>query len=172
MVSRRGVLAGAAAATAAAGTAQLWHAETAEAAYRPPVRPYKLTRVPTVATRHMANRFAYGYTPELGRQIRAAGGASAWFERQLKPLSIGDSQAADFASWFPTLGRTAKDHFARAQRDKKYVYQAMINEARWTLLRRTYSNRQVHEVMTEFWLNHLHVAPAQTCVAVAHSYDD
>ena len=33
----------------------------------------------------------------------------------------------------------------------------MANYACWCLLRRTYSRRQVLEVMTEFWENHLHV---------------
>ena len=34
---------------------------------------------------------------------------------------------------------------------------AMANYARWCLLRRIYSERQVLEVMTEFWEHHLHV---------------
>jgi uncharacterized protein (DUF1800 family) len=34
---------------------------------------------------------------------------------------------------------------------------ATANYARWCLLRRIYSERQVLEVMTEFWENHLHV---------------
>ena len=33
----------------------------------------------------------------------------------------------------------------------------MANYSRWCLLRRIYSQRQVLEVMTEFWENHLHV---------------
>ena len=33
----------------------------------------------------------------------------------------------------------------------------MANYARWCLVRRIYSERQVLEVMTEFWENHLHV---------------
>jgi uncharacterized protein (DUF1800 family) len=52
------------------------------------------------------------------------------------------------------------DHTTIAQRDKDRIeggWVAMANYARWCLLRRMHSDRQVLEVMTEFWENHLHV---------------
>ncbi len=36
-------------------------------------------------------------------------------------------------------------------------WEVMEGYQRWTLLRRMRSNRQVHEMMTEFWLHHLNV---------------
>ena len=45
----------------------------------------------------------------------------------------------------------------RDQARSRAAWAAMANYQRWCLLRRIYSKRQVLEVMTEFWENHLHV---------------
>ena len=37
--------------------------------------------------RHLVSRFSYGVTPALAAQVRAAGGARAWWEQQLNPSS-------------------------------------------------------------------------------------
>lgn len=110
------------------------------------------------AIRHMANRFAYGFTPELARDMAKAGGARQWFNDQLNPAAIPDGRADGFAGWWPSLGM---DHATLWQREKdkvEYGWTVMQHYARWVLLRRIYSNRQVHEIMTEFWENHLHVS--------------
>ncbi len=139
-------------------SAQAVQAEIAGAAlYLPRVRTYRDTRIPNAATRHMANRFTYGYTPRLRREMKAAGGPEAWFERQLRPGSIPDGHANSMAAWFPTRDLSAAEHFDRTNSTTGHFAAATGSHARWTLLRRTYSNRQVHEVMSEFWLNHLHV---------------
>lgn len=132
-------------------------AEVSSKLFLPPVRPYRDTKIPSGTTLHMANRFSYGYSPALRREIKAAGGAQAWFNDQLDPASIADAQADMFDGWFPTRYRTASQHFARAKAGSGYVPSVTGNHARWTLLRRAYSQRQVHEAMSEFWLNHLHV---------------
>lgn len=155
--SRRGVLVGAAAVGAAATLPALPSlAEASAALVLPPVRPYIATPVPDVTTRHMANRFAYGYTPELGRDIKASGGARAWFQAQLDPASIPDTKADAFESWFPSRHHTPQENYQLGKAGG-YAGEAQADQARFALLRRTYSKRQVHEVMTEFWQNHLHV---------------
>ena len=109
-------------------------------------------------TRHMANRFAYGYTPALAREISKAGGAQRWFNKQLYPSHIPDAKADGFAAWWPSLDM---DHTTIWQRDRNKVEAGWVHTshyARWCLLRRIYSTRQVHEMMTEFWENHLHVS--------------
>lgn len=157
-VSRRGVLAGAAATTAAV-TLPISTAGSARAAepYLPPVNAYTKTPVPDAFLRHVANRFAYGYTPALGAEMQAAGGARAWFDAQLDHQQIGDAAAADFATWYNTRDRTAYEHFSIAKMDIGYGNQVWTDLARWSMLRRMYSKRQLHEMMTEFWCNHLHV---------------
>lgn len=110
------------------------------------------------AALHMANRFAYGYTPELVRDIAKAGGAKQWFNDQLKPATIADPAGDRLTGWWPSL---TMDHATLWQREKdkvEYGWVAMQHYARWVLLRRIYSARQVHEIMTEFWENHLHVS--------------
>lgn len=106
---------------------------------------------------HLMKRFSFGYSATLRRQVAAAGGARAWFARQLDPAGVPDAFAAGLAEWFPLLAtdpvtavRSTKD--GRRKRND-YVWSI----SRWSLLRQVYSNRQVHEVMVDFWLNHFHV---------------
>ena len=42
------------------------------------------------ADRHLVSRFSYGITPKLAKDVRRAGGAQQWFERQLNPKAIND----------------------------------------------------------------------------------
>lgn len=150
-IARTAVVASTAAATVVAG-------ESALAATAYPPAKYTKTPLPSPAARHMANRFAYGYTPALRSEMAAAGGPLTWFERQLAPSQISDTAANAFASWWPTINATPKQVYAHDRNGSIPGWQAMANYQRWTLLRRMYSKRQVHEVMTEFWENHLHVA--------------
>lgn len=68
-LSRRGVLRGAAVAGVAAAVPLQFivppSAEVAVAAYRPRVRHYTRTALPTAQSLHMTNRFSYGYTLAL-----------------------------------------------------------------------------------------------------------
>jgi len=121
-LSRRGLLSGAgaagvvAAATLAAPAADAADDGAEAKAYLPKVRPYRKTPNPDPATRHMANRFAYGYTPELRRQIHQAGGPQKWFERQLRPQHIPDARADQFDAWFPSRHRPPKISWANAEK--------------------------------------------------------
>ena len=67
-----------------------------------PVR-YAPTPVLGAADRHMVSRFSYGTTPELVREVQAAGGGLAWFEQQ---LATADADAA-IGDWWPDLHRDA-----------------------------------------------------------------
>ena len=60
-------------------------------------------------------------------------------------------------SWWVSLDLDAAAIYQRDQDEIEGGWAAMANYARWCLLRRIYSERQVLEVMTEFWENHLHV---------------
>ena len=81
-----GLLAAALAGTTAA-------AESAEA-YAPRKHQGKDTLLPK-AERHLVSRFSYGITPKLAKDVRRAGGAQRWFERQLNPCLLYTSDAAD-----------------------------------------------------------------------------
>ncbi len=59
------------------------------------------------ADRHLVSRFSYGITPRLARDVRRAGGAQRWFERQLNPKAIKNDKATEkIRRWWPSLNRT------------------------------------------------------------------
>ena len=107
--------------------------------------------------RHYARRFSGGITPALSARIRAAGGGPAWFGAQLYPRSVSDTPGATVDGWFPSLTRTPEQIFSRQVNDVQGAWEVMTDLSRWTVARRIHSNRQVQEVMVDFWSNLLHV---------------
>ncbi len=102
----------------------------------------------------------------------AAGGPDAWFLHQRNPSRLPDHATHVFVRWFPRLHRNPRDHWTRHEKQVGYPYQVAADYGRWTLLRRMYSRRQVHEMMSEFWLNHLHVfSNADLTWMWRHGYD-
>ena len=106
------------------------------------------------------NRLTWGATPQLTKQVRAAGGPGAWFEAQLEPTAVPDRFAADLQSWFPNTLYDAQLLWKRHKGGIYPLWQVAADLQSWTLLRRIHSNRQLHEVMTDFWSNLLHVPAA------------
>ncbi|WP_299054682.1 DUF1800 domain-containing protein [uncultured Nocardioides sp.] len=154
--SRRSVMAGVGAGTAVvAATAVAAPAQAAKARYTP--ASYTGVKLLPEAERHLVSRFSYGVTPALANQVRKAGGAQAWFERQLTPSAVGDGTAAGFDSWWPSLSYDAAKLWERSQGTLEGGWEVMQSYQRWLLMRRTYSQRQLSEVMTEFWENHFNV---------------
>ena len=128
--------------------------------------------VPTSAQRHLLSRFSYGVTPALVRQMRQAGGADAWFRRQMHPSRIDDGAANRMRDWFPVLDRSPLQLWRMSESGQRKGWEIMTDFVRWSMLRRTYSQRQVHEVMTEFWSNLLHIpAPGDGSWPHRISYD-
>ena len=82
--------------------------------------------------------------------------ARRWFEAQLQPGAIPDPAADALQSWWPSIASDAPTIW-NATGEAGRGWEAMANYQRWCLLRRIYSRRQVLEVMTEFFENHLHV---------------
>jgi uncharacterized protein (DUF1800 family) len=124
----------------------------------PPVDPgFSAAPLPTAASLHLASRFSYGITPALHAEMRDTGSPEAWFEDQLDPAAIADAKADAFQSWWVSIDLDAAAIWQRDQAEIEGGWTQMANYARWCLLRRIYSNRQVLEVMTEFWEHHLHI---------------
>ena len=107
--------------------------------------------------RHLVSRFSYGITPELASQVRAAGGARAWWERQLTPGAIPDGFADQLQGWWPTLNESPQSMWAQDKMGMMRAFGVCQDYQRYVLMRRIFSNRQVLELMTEFWENHLNV---------------
>ncbi len=114
-------------------------------------------RTPSAAERHLLNRFSYGVTQNLLADVSDAGGASAWFEQQLQPDRVPDAAAADLKDWYPAVWRDPGVAAAVDRNGGIKGFEVAADLVRWTLMRRLLSNRQVHEVMTDFWSNLLHV---------------
>ncbi|MDF1602552.1 DUF1800 domain-containing protein [Nocardioides sp. YIM 152315] len=109
------------------------------------------------AARHLVGRFSYGVTPALARDVRRAGGAREWFERQLEPGSIRDGAADRVRGWWPSLDRGPTELWKRQDKEIEGGWEVMADYQRWVLLRRMHSRRQLHEVMTELWEHHFNV---------------
>jgi hypothetical protein len=122
-------------------------------------RPYDKTPVPTPRELHVLNRMGYGFTQAALRQLRAAGGELAWFDQQLEPGSVPESpKVATLASFYPRLVQDSP--LQKYNSDRRGPYQAWEyarDLSNYSMLRRIYSRRGLHELMVEFWSNHLHV---------------
>ena len=95
---------------------------------------------------------------------------SAWFEKQLKPNKIKDRKAGQLQAWWPSLKRSPRDLWQRQITGTEGGWEVMNDYARWSMMRRMTSKRQVFEVMAEFWENHLHV-PALGDAQFTHRVD-
>lgn len=134
-------------------------ASPADPADRTTYRPahYRGARLLSAADRHLVTRFSTGLTPALTAEVRNAGGARRWFERQLAPGRIRDRAADELAGWWPSLGLSAHELWRRQEQEVELGWQVMESYQRWLLLRRLRTRRPVQELMTAFWLDHLNV---------------
>ena len=108
--------------------------------------------------RHLVTRFSYGITPALADDVRKAGGAQAWFERQITQSGkIADGPAEQLRGWWPDLDRGPLDLWKRNVSEVRGGWEVMADYGRWLLNRRIRTRRPVLEKMTEFWEAMLHV---------------
>lgn len=120
------------------------------------VNPYRATKVPTSFERHVMNRLGCGYARSTWQEMKRTGGAEAWFEQQLDPEAVPESATAEaLTSWFPDLLDSPQRMWERRSSKGGWGYARDL--ANWTMLRRIYSRRQVHETMVDLWSNHFHI---------------
>ncbi len=124
-----------------------------------PSQPHSTPDAPVLGAseRHLVSRFSYGLNAELAAEVTAAGGARAWFDRQLDSASIDDAAADGLVHWWSSLRRDSAELWLRQESGIEGGWEVMEDYRRWLLVRRMQTRRQVKEVMTEFWLNHLNV---------------
>jgi len=112
--------------------------------------------------RHFADRFSFGYNKGLEAAVADAGSGRAWFEQQLRYESIKDKAADATKSWYPNMWYSPARIFYRSQHADRFPgaegWNVMEDLGRWTMMRRILSNRQLHEMMVDFWSNLLQIA--------------
>lgn len=99
---------------------------------------------------HLLSRAAYGPWPGDLERVRTTG-AESWIQEQLAPERIDDTLCDLRARRFETLWHEPGTCYEY----KKPVLREEIT--RHTLLRALYSQRQLFEVMTGFWTDHLNI---------------
>jgi uncharacterized protein (DUF1800 family) len=165
LLSRRGLLGGAAAvAGAAVLTGAVLPAESAAAASG---------LVSSDPFLHLLRRCTYGPTPASIAEIRKLGG-TRWLELQLAPEKIDDSACDAILARYPDLKLDISGVQAAvaAGRIRQYTWDLMFQLGQATIVRAAWSRRQLLEVMVDFWSNHLNVTnPFDGGWDNRHSYD-
>jgi uncharacterized protein (DUF1800 family) len=148
------------AATSPEGTAgQASRAET-------PVAPVARTPLPPAAALHVLQRTTFGPRPDDLARVQAVG-LNAWLEGQLDPARIGDEAAERALATLPTLTMSITDlqrEYPRVEPGAREMAPPERRPARIVaelqaarMLRAVASERQLQEVMVDFWFNHFNV---------------
>jgi uncharacterized protein (DUF1800 family) len=124
---------------------------------------------------HALNRIAYGPTPGQPDSLARAG-VMRWIDAQLNQKSEPSRTVAERRREFSRVFTSRDDlarHFAEAERERRLMkeqpggaanagpmkaFRDLGGElAQWTVVRATFADHQLAEVMTDFWLNHFNV---------------
>jgi len=100
---------------------------------------------------HVLNRLTFGPRPGDVDKVRAMGLAS-WIEQQLHPERLDDGAAAALLPPLDTAPASADPRELR-----RFARQQIQSLASEKILRATYSERQLQEVLVDFWFNHFNV---------------
>ena len=103
------------------------------------------------AITHVLNRLTFGPRPGDVEKVRAIGLAS-WIDQQLHPERIDDAAATGL---LPALEPPPAS--ADPQELRRFARQQIQSLAGEKILRATYSERQLQEVLVDFWFNHFNV---------------
>ncbi len=115
---------------------------------------------------HTLRRMTFGPTPEMIEQAKRIG-LAAFIEEQLAPDSIPDAETDALVQRFSTLTMTPAE---RLRLDRKgQPVQELIAA---TLLRQWRSQRQLYEMMVDFWSNHFSIFIGKDLCRVLKTDDD
>jgi uncharacterized protein (DUF1800 family) len=152
-MTRRSVVAGVAAAGAAAALTTGTPAAAAVA---------ERALLPTDPLLHLLRRATFGPSPASIAEIRRLG-ATAWLDRQLNPSAIADPVADGLVARLPLARLSIAEIRSRVTAGtlKQYSWDPMWQLGFAAVARALWSERQLLEVMTDFWSNHLNVTCPQ-----------
>jgi uncharacterized protein (DUF1800 family) len=114
--------------------------------------PNPESRIPDEATiTHVLNRLTFGPRPGDVAKVRATG-LTSWIDQQLHPERIDDAAATALLPAFEPAPASADPRDLR-----RFARQQIQSLAGEKILRATYSERQLQEVLVDFWFNHFNV---------------
>ena len=116
---------------------------------------------------HLLQRFTYGPTKKLVSEVNKIG-ADAWFEQQLDHLFISDRELDSYIAQQDCFNYIHKDMnflwpLAESEGDisKGQIFNSNHFSGRvlhlYTIIQQAHSNRQVFELMVDFWHNHFNI---------------
>jgi len=119
------------------------------------------------------NRLTFGSRPEERSRV-AEIGLAGWIEEQLAPDSITDNASAFRLRNLSTLNMRASDLFDISDQifenmDRRKVPRELQKA---TLLRQTYSRRQLFESVVEFWSDHFNITTEKNDCFYLKTVDD
>ncbi|MEU4162789.1 DUF1800 domain-containing protein [Actinoplanes sp. NPDC026670] len=155
-MTRRAVVGG----VAATGVAAALTTGTPAAAAAAEPSPAAL--LPADPLLHLLRRATFGPSPASIAEIRRLG-ATAWLDRQLSPASITDQVAEGVVARLPLARLSATEIRSRVAAGtlKQYSWDPMWQLSWAAVARAIWSERQLLEVMADFWSNHLNVTCPQ-----------
>ena len=119
---------------------------------------------------HLLRRVTYGPTDALRAEVKRLG-AAAWLGQQLAPTMVADPDGDRVAALFPELKLSVAQAYTKLGKGDK-AYQFQLSVALNHLGRAVWSKHQLHEVMVEFWSNHLNLTvPGDKGYKARHAYD-
>lgn len=112
------------------------------------------------------NRISFGATSEMYDRVQQIG-LDAFIDEQLQPDSINDDATDQLMSFFPTLTMTPAQRLQ--DQDRAQPIKELISA---TILRQWHSQRQLQEVMVDFWSNHFNIYVGKSLCRVLKTDDD
>lgn len=104
---------------------------------------------------HLLRRATFGPTNAMVARVQDAG-VAAWLDEQLAPDSIDDSACDQRLGRFSMLDKTARQ-IQDTERDQGGQQRADERLVEATVVRALSTERQLYEVMVEFWANHFSI---------------
>jgi uncharacterized protein (DUF1800 family) len=115
---------------------------------------------------HTLKRITFGPTPEMIEKAKSMG-IDEFIEEQLFPDSIPNEKTENILGQFSTLDMTSDERFKLEKRG--VLVQELIAA---TLTRQWHSERQLFEMMVDFWGNHFSIFIGKNFCRVLKTDDD
>ncbi len=121
---------------------------------------------------HVVHRLTFGPRPGLVEQVQQMG-VSEWIEAQLNPETLDDTELESaLRQNAPTLWMTPDEIFANGipENEQRPAFLAELQAG--TLARAIYSQRQLYEMMVQFWSDHFSIYMLDGPVVFLKTTDD